>query len=309
MLEVNIHNCGFEGGGHIISDLHFSVNKGEVLAIVGESGVGKSTLLKTIAGLIPFFEGDVKLEGRNLKKAKDALIAGDDEVALVNQDFNEDLYFTVEENIKAAMLHLTIEDQKEFMSELLSVLSLELIKDKQARYLSGGEKQRVSLACALAKEPKVLLLDEPFAHIDVYLRKKIGSFLKRLVREKNTSMIWVSHEGEEAMSWGDFIMIANQTKWLGKYTPEEVYFDYKDQAFARYFGEVNKIQYLGQTCCFRPWSFSLSEGEKEKNKVKIKFKYHSLRNGYYANYFDTSNNEEIVLFSLSILSDCTEIYV
>jgi iron(III) transport system ATP-binding protein len=307
MLEVNIHNCGFEDKDHIISDLHFSVNKGEVLAIVGESGVGKSTLLKAIAGLIPVIEGGVKLEGRILKKAKEALIAGDDEVALVNQDFNEDLYFTIEENIKAAMLHLTIEDQKEFMNELLSVLSLELIKDKQARYLSGGEKQRVSLACALAKEPKVLLLDEPFAHIDVYLRKKIGSYLKRLVKEKNTSMVWVSHEGEEAMSWGDFIMIANHTKWLGKFTPEEVYFDYKDQPFARYFGEVNEIQYQGQKYCFRPWNYSLSGDDK--NKLKVRFKYHSLRNGYYANYFDTNNNEEIVLFSLSILSDCTEIYV
>lgn len=307
MLEVRVQKAGFTNDDSIVSDLDFTVERGEVLAIVGESGIGKSTLLKTIAGLIPVFEGEIILDGKCLKKAKHSLIAGDDNITLVNQSFNEDLYFTVEENIKSCMLHLTQKDQEEFIQELLKVLSLESKKDIQARYLSGGEKQRVSLACALAKEPSVLLLDEPFAHLDIHLRKQIGGYLKHLVKEKKTSLIWVSHEGEEALSWGDSIFIARREGWLGKYSPEQVYFDLNDQSFAHYFGEVNKLRVNDEMIYFRPWNFKF-DGDY-LYKVELDYQSHSLRNGYYANYFLTKNNEQIVLFSLSIMNDCKVIYV
>jgi ABC-type multidrug transport system ATPase subunit len=307
MLEVRIQNAGFKEGETVLSDVNFSVKSGEVLAIVGESGIGKSTLLKTIAGLIPVFDGEILLDGRSIKKAKHALIAGDDNITLVNQSFNEDLYFTVEENIRSSMLHLTKDDQNAFIEELLKTLSLVSKKDIHARYLSGGEKQRVSLACALAKEPDVLLLDEPFAHIDVYLRKRIGNYLRNLVKDKKIALIWVSHEGEEALSWGDHILIASRESWLGKFTPEQVYFDLKDKPYAHYFGEVNQIQLKGEKYFFRPWFFKKS-GDEE-SKIEINYQSHALRNGYYANYFLTKDNEQIVLFSLSIMNDCKAIYV
>jgi ABC-type multidrug transport system ATPase subunit len=307
MLEVAIHKAGYSAEKTILTDLAFHVEEGEVLAIVGQSGAGKSTLLKTIAGLIPYLEGGIKMDGRTVKKSVHALIPGDKDIALVTQDFNEDLYFTAEENIKAAMLHLLKEDQSEFLEELIAVMDIEAIRNKQSRYLSGGEKQRVSLACALAKEPLLLLLDEPFAHIDVHLRQRIGNYLRNLVKEKNIALIWVSHEGEEALGWGDSILINHQNNWLGKFSPKEVYFDQVDQPYAYFFGEVNRVKVGEEWIHFRPWDFSLED--TKKYKVVVNFKSCSLRNGYFSNYFETTNKEELVLFAREELKMCKKIYV
>lgn len=307
MLDISIKHSGFDGVKKIISDLNFRINDGEVLAIVGDSGVGKSTFLKTVAGLIPHFDGSIKLDNRIVKQFTQTLIPGDSDIALVNQDFKEDLYFTVEENIRKSMLHLTKADQASFLLELIGVLSLNELIDRKARYLSGGEKQRVSLACALAKEPRVLLLDEPFAHIDVYLRNQIGVYLKQLVKEKKTIIVWVSHEGEEAMSWGDSILIANKTSWEGKFTPKEVYFDLVDRPFARYFGEINQVEMNESNHYFRPWNYDLN-GSEEK-KISLDYIDSNLRNGYFANYFKTKKKEEVILFSFEPMKNCKEIYV
>lgn len=307
MLDVTIHKAGYSAGNIILSDLVFRVQEGEVLAIVGKSGAGKSTLLKTIAGLIPYLEGSIKMDGRTITKSVHALIPGDKDIALVTQDFNEDLYFTAQENIQAALLHLTKEDQAQFLEELITVMDIDSIRHKQSRYLSGGEKQRVSLACALAKEPRLLLLDEPFAHIDVHLRRRIGEYLKNLVKEKNTALIWVSHEGEEALGWGDTILIHYEKNWLGKFSPKQVYFDHVDQPYAHYFGEVNHVKLGGEVIHFRPWDFGLKD--TKKYQVIVNFKSSSLRNGYFANYFETANNEELVLFAREELKSCKKIYV
>jgi ABC-type multidrug transport system ATPase subunit len=168
MLSVeNIHLSYTEP---ILKGVSFSVEAGEIIGIAGQSGAGKTSLLKLIGGLADASEGFVYLEGKRVVGPSLRLIPGHPEIQLVNQDFNLDLYQTTEENIKGKILHLPKDIQEQFTEELLDVVELTHTKNQLAHTLSGGEQQRLAIVRALALEPKLLLLDEPFVHLDSQLR-------------------------------------------------------------------------------------------------------------------------------------------
>lgn len=312
MLTVNNLSHSFTESKIILENINFELNEGEILAIVGESGSGKSTLLNAIAGKLNYDGGTILFDKEKVLKPKQQLIAGHDEIALVNQNYSGDLYFTVAENIKNQLLHLTNEDRDEMVEELLMLFDLSPIKNYQSHLLSGGEKQRLSMACALAKEPKILLLDEPFSHLDVFLRNRVGRYLKNIVEEKGLSIIIVTHEGEEALDWAHNIVILEKGLLSEKATPKNAYYYPENLIQARFFGEINQVEISNsEKISFRPWNFVL-DGKKDNNsliKIKVKFLYSSFRMGYYANYFHTFSGEEIVLYDFKELTQVKSFYV
>ena len=179
---LSLKHISFSRKNPIIQDLSFSLRAGSFLGIVGPSGAGKSTLLKIIASQLDADTGEIILDGEHIAGPKDRLIPGHPEIQLVNQDFNLDMYHTVYENLLLRMNHLKPEIREEYIDELLGLMELEQLKKQQAHLLSGGEQQRLALARALATEPKVLLLDEPFAHLDAHIKRKISTYLLNLRR-------------------------------------------------------------------------------------------------------------------------------
>lgn len=308
ILEVENISFSYTPAKSIFKGVSFTLSPGEVISIVGPSGTGKSTLLKCIAGLIQLESGKVLFEGEEIPEAKNMLIAGHPEIAIVNQLFKLNDYFTVKENISNQLHHLTIEDRADFIKELLEIFELEELSSVKSKDISGGEQQRLSMACALAKEPKCLLLDEPFVHLDVHLNKKIGEYIRKLAKLRNMGVILVTHNGVEALSWSDRILVMRNGKLTSKYSPRQAYFKPKSLFEGRFFGELNSIYINEKQVLFRPMEYSL-EFSEGKHKLEVEWKYSNFKGPYSANYFELNNGKEIVLYANQELTMTKEIYV
>lgn len=308
MIKVKNISFSFEKKGIVFEKLSFDLKSNEILSIVGPSGIGKSTLLKCLAGQFQLLDGTIIVDGDSLKGPKEKLIPGHDEIALVDQDFSLDPFFTVRENIENQLLHLARTDKSSFTRELLDVFGLTGLSKQVSKHLSGGEKQRLSMAVALAKEPRYLLLDEPFSNLDVHLKRSIGNYLRELQRVRELGVILVTHEGTDALTWSDQILFMRKSKKLRKYTPEKAYYSPKNLYEGRFFGELNSIYLNGKQHLFRPHQYNLApDGVKEL--VNIAFYKADFHGHYYANYFKLDNGKEIVLYSEELMNETKEIYV
>ncbi|HLW29385.1 MAG TPA: ABC transporter ATP-binding protein [Brumimicrobium sp.] len=308
ILKVENISFSFTSEKVVFKEVSFTLLPGEVLSIVGPSGTGKSTLLKCLAGLKQLDSGAILFEGKEVEGPKDLLIAGHPEIALVNQLFELDDYFTVKENISNQLHHLSIKDRTDFIKELLHIFELEELASMQSKDISGGEQQRLSMACALAKEPRCLLLDEPFVHLDVHLNKKIGEYIRKLAQVRKMGVILVTHDGAEALSWSDRILMMRNGKITSKYTPIQAYFKPKTLFEGRFFGELNSVYINDKQVMFRPTEYSLVFVE-DNDKIEVDWVMAHFKGPFYANYFKLKNGKEIVLYSTEELKSTKEIYV
>lgn len=240
MLTVSIDSFSYSNDP-ILKDVSFSLDKGSHLAILGESGCGKSTLLHLVYGLLHLENGSILWEGQELKGPKFNLVPGEPFIKLVAQEFNVMPFTTVSENVATFLSRIDADEDQARVNELLSVVGLAAFEDVKVKDLSGGQKQRVALAKALANEPELLLLDEPFSHIDTFrknsLRRKLFSYLK----EKNISCITATHDAEEALAYSDEMIILNNNTIEAKGTPEALYNNISTEHQGSFFGEVNVV--------------------------------------------------------------------
>lgn len=308
MLSVENIGFSYQDDKTVFSEVNFRLKPGEIISIVGPSGAGKSSLVKCLAGLLQLSEGVIRLNGEVLKGPEDQLIAGHPEIALVRQLFELERHFTVEENLSNQMHHLPQKVRLKFVDELLDVFGLSEIRHQKSRFISGGEQQRLTTACALAKEPQLLLLDEPFVHLDVHLTKSIGQYIRKLAEIRGMGVVLVTHEGAEALSWATKILMMRNGKITSSYTPESAYFRPKNLFEGRFFGELNSIYFEGKQYLFRPNEYALT-APKSAIKIDVIWKYSLFKGSYYANYFNLVNGKEIVLYANTELTDIHQIYV
>ncbi|MEM9982786.1 MAG: ATP-binding cassette domain-containing protein [Bacteroidota bacterium] len=198
----------------ILEDVSFEVASGELVALVGESGVGKTTLLKLIAGLIAPDQGAVLLEGKPVIPLAGRRLAGHPNIKMVFQEPQLFPHHTIRENILHPIRHYCKADQEARLAFLLALGRLENVVDRLPKMLSGGQRQRVGMAVALADSPQVLLLDEPFNQLDTLLKQQISSELLALIRSTGMTSLFVTHELEEALDIADKIGILHQGKLL-----------------------------------------------------------------------------------------------
>ena len=218
---------------HFTLDLSFSMDKGELLCIIGPSGSGKSTLLSLIAGIDDTERGSIILDGEDITKSS----IQKRRIGMVFQDFSLFPSMNVEQNIQYGMKDKTPEEKQKKTEELLELVGLEGYSKRKVLELSGGEAQRIALARAIAAEPRILLLDEPLSALDAPLRKRLREELRNIHNRTGLTMIYVTHDREEAFAIADRIMILRSGHIQAIGRSEELYNNPQSLFVANFTGE------------------------------------------------------------------------
>ncbi len=202
MISVNNVSKVYEDGTIALKNVSFEVEKGESCSIIGPSGCGKSTLLLIIAGLLKPTEGYVEVNGKVVRKPMR-------DVALILQDYGLFPWKTVYDNIALGLRIRKVDRKVErrIVCDLIERLGLKGFEKHYPKQLSGGMKQKVAIARALAIQPRILLMDEPFSSLDALTREDLQNFLLRLWNERRMTIILVTHSIEEAVFLGRKIIV------------------------------------------------------------------------------------------------------
>ncbi len=254
-----------------LNDISFSLEKGKILSIIGESGCGKSTLLKLIYGLYDLDEGSVFWGENEILGPKFNLIPGMEFIKYLAQDFDLMPFITVAENVGKYLSNFYPEEKKARINELLEIVEMSDYANVKAKFLSGGQMQRVAIARVLALEPEMLLLDEPFSHIDNFrkntLRRKLFAYLK----EKNITTLVATHDSMDVLSFADEVIVMKNGQIVESGQPNYIYNNPKDFYVASLFGDVNQIQTDGKIMLLFPHQLKVVDSSDLKVTVKNNF--------------------------------------
>ncbi len=240
MIGISVKDFGISfGKTRILEDVSFEVKQGEIVTILGPSGCGKSTILRSIASLQDEYVGDIFInEHCLLKEGKNECHK---DIGYIFQDYALFPHLNVKENIEFALYKLNKLERQRKVDTLLKQFDLVEHRHKQIHELSGGQQQRVSIARVLAYEPKVLLLDEPFANLDTLLRHKTKVWLKKVIKDLGLSAILVTHDQKEALSMSDKIAIINNKTIEQFGTPYELFEQPNSLYIANFLNRINQI--------------------------------------------------------------------
>ncbi len=239
MLQIENISFGYTSK-EVLKNISFNVKKGDYIAIVGESGCGKSTLLEIIYGLLHIEKGTVYWNNEKLLGPKFHLIPGEEFMKYLPQDFDLMPYITVEENIGKNISSLDPNKQQR-IQELLEVVDMSDFLKTKVKNLSGGQKQRVAIAKVIANEPAILLLDEPFSHIDNFRKNKLRRSLFKYLKSKKITCIVATHDTTDALSFADEILVIKDGELIAINTPEKLYNNPQSAYIASFFNEINEI--------------------------------------------------------------------
>lgn len=241
-----------------LNSISFSLTKGKNLALIGESGCGKSTLLKLIYGLYDLDEGQIFWNDIEVLGPKFHLIPGMPFMKYLAQDFDLMPFITVAENVGKYLSNFYPEEKKARIAELLEIVEMTEYANVKAKFLSGGQMQRVALARVLALEPEILLLDEPFSHIDNFrknsLRRKLFGYLK----EKGITCIVATHDSTDVLAFADEVAVIKEGKIIESGIPKFIYDNPRDKYVASLFGDVNEVEINGELKFVYPHQLKLT---------------------------------------------------
>ncbi|MCO5388037.1 MAG: ABC transporter ATP-binding protein [Desulfosporosinus sp.] len=199
-----------------VKDFNLEMNQGEVTCILGESGSGKSTVLRLLAGLEFPLNGQMQINGKILFNEHKFVLPEKRGIGMVFQDYALFPHMTVEENIRFGLTNLSKQEKTERIREMLELVHLEDYAKRYPYELSGGQQQRVAIARAVAPKPSILLLDEPFSNLDAHLRQSIREELNEILKETGMTSIFVTHDREDAKSIADQVVILDKGETIGK---------------------------------------------------------------------------------------------
>ena len=236
MIKIDNINHFFKDK-QILKNFSLNINSNSVTSILGPSGSGKTTLLRLISGLENLQSGNIQIDNNNISGSKinDAM----NNVSFVFQDSALFPHLTVIENIYYGLSKL--KDSKKRIDSLINDYNIEKIKFSYPHQLSGGQKQLVALLRGLASNPKIILLDEPFANLDTRLREKLRDKILHILKDNKITSIIVTHDADEAMFLSDYIAILQNGQIQQHGKPVELYTRPKNRFVAEFFGEINVI--------------------------------------------------------------------
>jgi sulfate/thiosulfate transport system ATP-binding protein len=239
-MSIDISGVSKRFGDFVaLEDVNVTIPTGQLTALLGPSGGGKSTLLRIIAGLDSADSGTINIEGTDATR----LPAQKRNVGFVFQHYAVFKHMTVAKNV-AFGLEIRKRPKAEIaerVHELLQLVHLEQFAHRLPSQLSGGQRQRMALARALAVEPKVLLLDEPFGALDAKVRKELRDWLRRLHDEVHVTTVFVTHDQEEALEVADEIVVINEGRVEQIGSPDELYDEPANDFVMGFLGEVTQL--------------------------------------------------------------------
>ena len=244
----------FPGGVRALDDVSFRAAPGRVLTLLGPSGCGKSTLLRVVAGLEVPTAGSLHLDGRPL----DGVPAGERDVGFVFQNYALYPHLTVRRNVSLALevRKMPREEIERRVADTAVLLGLADLLDRRPAQLSGGQQQRVALGRALARRPRLYLMDEPLSNLDAVLREETRRDLKSLFRRLGATVLYVTHDQAEAMSLSDDVLVLKDGKVRQSAPPATLYARPADSFTATFVGSPRMTLWEGR----RDGSFFAASG-------------------------------------------------
>ena len=247
-MAIEVRNVTKRFGEFVaLDDVCIRVNDGALTALLGPSGSGKSTLLRVIAGLETPDAGEVEIGERVVTDTP----ARTRDVGFVFQHYAPFKHMTVQDNVAfgLSVRRRPKAEIRERVAELLGLVRLQGLAERYPSQLSGGQLQRMALARALAVQPRVLLLDEPFGALDAQVRAELREWLRRLHEEIHVTTIFVTHDQEEAMEVAEQIVVMSKGRIEQAGTPRELYESPRNEFVMSFIGPVNRI---GEASFLRP---------------------------------------------------------
>ncbi len=267
MLQVNDISFTYNKQKPLLKGINFTLKKGEHLCVMGESGCGKSTLLKVIYGLLDVQEGSIFWHEDQVLGPAFHLIPGMKYFKYVAQDFDLMPYTSVSDNISKFLSRIDTEESKRRTQELLEVIEMTAFADVKVKTLSGGQQQRVAIARALAKEPELLLLDEPFGQIDNFKKRSLRRMLFSYLKEKNIACVVATHDAEDALSFADKMIVIQNNQIVAAGMPQDLYKNPCSKYVASLFDDVNEIFIQGKKELLYPHQIKIVESSEWRAKV------------------------------------------
>ena len=254
----------------VVNNFNIDVEKGELISILGPSGCGKTTTLRMIAGFIAPTSGEIFLSEEKITDYPPEIRP----VSTVFQNYALFPHLTVYENIEYGLRYplkvgkkLDKKEKKERTQKMINLVNLKGLENRRIDQLSGGQQQRVALARSLVLEPKVLLLDEPLSNIDTKLRETVRNEIRRIQKKLGITMIFVTHDQEEAMSISDRIIVMNEGNIEQIGTPREIYTFPETVFVAEFIGKANIMEINKKSFIIRPENVNISYNEKDNEKI------------------------------------------
>lgn len=236
ILELKNINVAFDDET-VLKNLNLKINDKEFITLLGPSGCGKTTTLRIIAGFIEPDEGNIFFDGNELN----GVPPHRRQVNTIFQRYALFPHLNVYENIAFGLRvkKLSEKEINDVVKEMLTLVNLNGFEKRKVETLSGGQQQRVAIARAIANKPKVLLLDEPLAALDLKLRKDMQSELKKIQKQLGITFIFVTHDQEEALTMSDRVVVMDQGEIQQIGTPQDIYNEPKNAFVADFIGESN----------------------------------------------------------------------
>ncbi|MFT4091169.1 MAG: ABC transporter ATP-binding protein [Asticcacaulis sp.] len=224
-----------------VNQASLTLKDGEITCLLGPSGCGKSTLLRMIAGLERLDEGVIRRQDAVLSDKSTHIPPENRGIGFVFQDYALFPHLTIAENIGFGLKHLSSAERNERIATLLQMVRL---SDKAKQYpsaLSGGEQQRIALIRALARQPRLILLDEPFSGLDAHLKSEVREATLNVLEHSGAAALVVTHDAEEALSMGHSLALMDKGQIIQTGTPQACYLNPVSIAAARLLGETNLV--------------------------------------------------------------------
>ena len=284
----------------LIKDLNFSVNKGEFVSFIGESGSGKTTFLKCLAGLEKINSGKITLNNRVLDDKTTFVKPNHRKIGFIFQDYPLFPHLSVLENLK-----INLDEQYEKnIKYYVELTGLDNLLNRYPHELSGGEQQRVCITRALIREPDLLLMDEPFSNLDVSIKSKIQSEVYKILKSTDTTTILVTHDIKDTFDISDRILVFKAGIVQQYDKPEEMYCNPVNCYCAKILGDLNRIHIDGKELYIRPEKIKIVDKSQHKIKVeKTSFigKEYKIKG--------TLNKDEIYFYNSVPIKDTNNLFI
>lgn len=244
-----------------VENINLQVYEGELLTLLGPSGCGKTTILRSIGGFNKIDRGTILLDRQEIQQ----LAPEKRPTGMVFQSYNLWPHMTVYENMAFGLKLRKVPkaEMDKQIHEMLKLVKMDGTEKKFPTQLSGGQQQRIAIARALVLKPSVLLLDEPFSALDAKIRNQMREELKRIQNEAHLTVIFVTHDQEEALSISDRIAVLNAGNIEQLSTPAELYSAPKTKFVAGFIGEMNFVEKDGKTLAVRPEDVQLTAADSD----------------------------------------------